>query len=158
MWVYEHIGVCPLEMSNMRRRSSVGGKVKTLWGQKLLLILLLSHSVGLENVLQGSWTRLHTHNALGRRSAASQATWRARIMTSIMSPYSEGESESELLRKKVRERGSEGEHFPSLGCRSPIVASPAGAFSPRLQLIGCPTMWVWVAERARGWRWGGVGN
>lgn len=53
-------------------------------------------------------------------------------MTSTMSPYSEG--------KRGRGR-REREHFPSLGCRSPIVARPVGAFSPLLQLIGCPTMW-----------------
>ena len=120
------------------------------WGEKSrlcgdknrLLILLLSRSVGMENVLRGSRSRIaHTHNALGRRAAASQATWRARIMTSIMSPYREGESESELPRKKVREReGVRESTFLPSGCRSPIVAGPAGAFSPRLQLIGCPTM------------------
>ena len=120
------------------------------WGEKSrlcgdknrLLILLLSRSVGMENVLRGSRSRIaHTHNALGRRAAASQATWRARIMTSIMSPYREGERESELPRKKVREReGVRESTFLPSGCRSPIVAGPAGAFSPRLQLIGCPTM------------------
>lgn len=58
---------------------------------------------------------------------ASVATWRARIMTSIMSPHGEGEEEREreLAMKKVREK----EHF-SLLSRSPIVACPAGAFSP----------------------------
>lgn len=111
---------------------------------KLLLILLISHSVGLEDILQGSWTRTHTnttHTRPGQSPEASVATWWTRIMTSIMSSYSEGEREErELLRKKAREK-REREHFPFLGCRSPIVARPAGAFSPRLQLIGCPTMW-----------------
>lgn len=90
-----------------------------------------------------------THTRPGRSPEASVATWRARIMTSIMSPYSEAEWERVAEEESERE---EREHFPFRGCRSPIVARPAGAFSPRLQLIGCPAMGL-VAKRA--WEWGG---
>jgi len=87
-------------------------------------------------------THTHTHTRPGQSPEVSAATLRARIMTSIMSPYSEGEWERELVREKVRERErEEREHFSFLGCRGPIVTRPAGAFSPELQLIGCPTMW-----------------
>lgn len=81
-----------------------------------------------------------THTRPGQSPEASVATWRARIMTSIMSPYSEAEWERVAEEESERE---EREHFPFRGCRSPIVARPAGAFSPRLQLIGCPAMWGW---------------
>lgn len=81
-----------------------------------------------------------THTRPGQSPEASVATWRARIMTSIMSPYSEAEWERVAEEESERE---EREHFPFHGCRSPIVARPAGAFSPQLQLIGCPATWGW---------------
>lgn len=66
---------------------------------KLFLILLISRSVGLEDVPRGSRARTvartHTHNTPGLSRKASVATWRAGVITSIMSPYSEGEQERE---------------------------------------------------------------
>lgn len=93
-----------------------------------------------------------THTRPGQSPEASVATWRARIMTSIMSPYSEAEWERVAEEESERE---EREHFLFHGCRSPIVARPAGAFSPRLQLIGCPATWGWWL-RGRGSGRGGI--
>lgn len=77
---------------------------------KLFLILLISRSVGLEDVPRGSRARTvartHTHNTPGLSRKASVATWRAGVMTSIMSPYSEGEQERESQWGRKWERES----------------------------------------------------
>lgn len=130
-------------------------KESGLCEEKLLLIPLISHSVGLEDILQGLCTRTHalTHSR----------THTARSKPQGFCGNLEGQNNDfhnvSLQRRRERERVSEEESerekrestFPFLGCRSPIVARPAGAFSPQLQLIGCPTMWGgWLRGRGSG--------
>lgn len=53
-----------------------------------------------------------------------------------------GEEKGGSLARVESEVGEGGRKlFPCQASRGPIVGSPAGAFSPQLQLIGCPTTW-----------------
>lgn len=70
-------------------------------------------------------------------------------MTSVMCPSREGERgmvggrrrEVAWQGRKVKVGEGGRKLFPHPASRGPIVGSPAGAFSPRLQLIGRPTTW-----------------
>lgn len=94
----------------------MGGKKSGLCEEKLLLILLISHSVGLEDILQGLCIRAHTHShSYGTRSKPRSFCGNLEGQNNDFHHVSlQRESERELVRKKVRERREGALFFPWL--------------------------------------------